>query len=484
MKFVSSNRDQVFLMPPDMRDWVPQDSIAHFVLEAVERVPLSSFTVNRRGTGSAQYHPRMMLAVLVYCYSTGVFSSRRIERATHMDVAVRYLAANEQPDHDTIAKFRRENLEAVKRAFVEVLEVARELRLVQVGTVSVDGTKIDANASKHRSLTYARAGELSEQLELEVNALMEQAEQADSEDDGGSQLPEELADREKLKRQVDEARRRLEARKRAEAKAARAKAKGLVEEPAGDKPPACAPPTPPPEPLVLTSPGAGAEVSGPAADAGETGPDPADEAQASVLPKPTDQTNLTDPDSRVMRQSRQHAFRQAYNAQAAVDTGSHLIVGACVTQSANDRTELGNTVSAIPENLGKPGTVLADNGYASESEVKALNERGIDALVSTGAEGRRRRHDFRPQKPPRPEPKTRSKFVQEMTERLKSETGRALYALRKQTVEPVFGTVKAAMGFRHFHLRGLEKVSGEWKLVALAYNIRRVHNLIRQSAAA
>ena len=368
--FVECDREQAFLLPPDLRDWLPADDLGHFVIEAVERVDLGAFKVNHRGTGSAQYHPRMMLALMIYCYANGIFSSRRIERATHRDIGVRFVAANRHPDHDTIARFRRENFAAVSESFLQVLLLAKELKLLRVGLVSVDGSKFKANANKHRSVTYERAGALIAQLEGEITALLSRAEAADA------------------------------------------------------------------------------------------------------------QSNLSDPDSRLMRKSKHHEYRQAYNAQAAVDAGgSQLIVSARISQCASDRNDLVADIEAIPALLGRPETVLADNGYANGAEVAALEADGIEVLVSTSAEGRRRTHDFRPVKalPAAKEPK--AEWLKAMAEKLASEEGRALYKRRRQTVEPVFGVIKAVLGFAGFSLRGFEKVEGEWTLVALAYNCKRLHKL-------
>ena len=224
------------MLPPDLRDWIPEDDLAHFVIEAVERVDMGAFKVNRRGSGSAQYHPRMMLALLIYCYANGIFSSRRIERATRRDIGVRFVAANSHPDHDTIATFRRENRGAIAESFLQILLLAKELKLVKLGVVSVDGSKFDAAASKHRSVRYDRAGELIEQLRLEIADLMERAEAADA---GGGEdaqaLPEEIARREALCARLDAARRRLEAQARARAEAERAAYEAKVLARAGRK---------------------------------------------------------------------------------------------------------------------------------------------------------------------------------------------------------------------------------------------------------
>ena len=450
-KFVDCARDQAFLLPPDLRDWIPEDDLAHFVIEAVERVEMSAFKVNHRGTGSAQYHPRMMLALLIYCYANGIFSSRRIERATHRDIGVRFVAANSHPDHDTIAAFRRENFQAVGESFLQVLLLAKELKLVKVGLVSVDGSKFEANASKHRSVTYERAGELVDQLKLEIAELMARAEAAD--DDGADDpqaLPKEIARREALREKLDAARGRLEARAKARAEAERVDYEAKVA--ARDKRKGRAkgkPPKPPDE-----------------------------------TPRADEQSNLSDPDSRLMRKSKRHEYRQAYNAQAVVDAGgSQLIVGARITNCASDRNELVADIAAIPAELGRPETVLADNGYANGDEVAALAESDIDALVSTAAEGRRRRHDFRPTKAETPVKEPKAEWLRDMAAKLESEEGRALYRLRQQTVEPVFGIIKAVLGFTGFSLRGIDKVAGEWDLVALSYNCKRLHKLKLEMAS-
>jgi transposase len=450
-KFVECERDQAFLLPPDLRDWIPEDDLAHFVIEAVDRVEMSAFKVNHRGTGSAQYHPRMMLALLIYCYANGIFSSRRIERATYRDIGVRFVAANVHPDHDTIATFRRENFAAVSESFLRVLLLAKELKLVKVGVVSVDGTKIDANASKHRSVRYDRAGELVDQLNLEIADLMGRAEAADGSGEEDPQaLPKEIARRQALRDRLDAARCRLEAQAKARAEAERDDYEAKV--------------------------AARAKRRGRAKG---KHPKPPDET-----PRADEQSNLSDPDSRLMRRSKRHEYRQAYNAQAVVDAGgSQLILGARVSNCASDRNELVANIAAIPTALGRPGTALADNGYANGEEVAALAESGIEAMVATGARGRRRAHDFRPAKAQAAAKAPKADWLKAMAAKLESEDGRALYKLRQQTVEPVFGIIKAVLGFTSFSLRGLDKVAGEWHLVALAYNCKRLHKLKLEMAS-
>jgi transposase len=442
--FVEANRDQPFLLPPDLREWVPEDDLAHFVLEAVERVDLRHFRVNERGSGSPQYPPRLMLALLIYSYANGIFSSRRIERATYRDLGVRFIAANTHPDHDTICKFRRENEQAIAETFLQVLLLARELKLLRVGTVSVDGTKLDANASLHKSVRYDRAGQLVTQLQGEIAELLAQAEAADARGEVDPQaLPAEIARRDTLRSKLDAARQRLEAQAADRAAAEQAGYEAKV--------------------------AARATRSGRAKSRHPKPP--------SGTPEPDAQSNLTDPDSRVMRKNKRSAYRQSYNAQAVVDAdGSYLILGARVSQCASDRNELVADIATIPVVLGTPSMALADHGYATESEVRTLQEQGIDVLVAPGRPGRRR-HDFRPEPETPPRKAALPAWLTRMQAKLDTPAGRARYRLRQQTVEPVFGIVKGGLGFTQFLLRGVQKVSLEWLLVATAYNCRRLHRM-------
>jgi transposase len=443
-RFVNADRDQTFLLPPDMRDWVPKDDLCHFVIEAVERVDMNAFVVNTRGSGSPQYDPRMMLALLIYCYANGIFSSRRIERATYRDVGVRFAAANTHPDHDTIATFRRRNETAFKSAFLEVLLLAKELRLLKVGTVSVDGTKIDANASKHKSVRYDRANVLREKLTADIAELVAKAESADANrDDDPQALPAAIARRETLKAKLDEAVARLEAEAAADAAAAQpAYEEKLAKH--RDRDGNGRPPKPP-----------------------------------SAVPPDKEQTNLTDSDSAIMRKNKHAEYRQAYNGQAAVDAdGSMLIVSAHVTNCASDRNELVPALAGIDARVGVPETALADNGYANGEAVAELQRQDIEVLVATGTEARQRPYDYRPPKNTTGPPKEPAlPWMKEMKQKMESEAGRAKYKLRQQTVEPVFGIIKEVLGFRRFRLRGLAGVSLEWLLVSLAYNCKRLHRL-------
>jgi len=424
------------LLPVDLREWVPGDDLVHFVIEAVDSMQLPSMAVNRRGTGSEQYPPRMMLALLVYCYSMGVFSSRRIERATYRDIAVRYLTGDTHPDHDTICAFRRQNASVVKEAFVEVLRLASEMKLLKVGTVSVDGTHIRANASKHKSVRYDRAGELERQLRADVEELLQKAEQQDRRDEvDGQSLPEEIARRERLREKMLEARRRLEERAAAEAEVKRS-------------------------------------------TGGEEQDNPKGGGMAGKGPRGEQQINLTDPDSQLMRKSKRDSYQQAYNAQAVVDAdGSQLVLATDVLRTPSDANQLEPAIEAVPASVGRVEKVLADGGYVNAKAIERVEEQGIEAYVAISDEEQNvRRYDYRP-------PRERKlKVVKDprliaMREKLRTEEGGRIYAKRAQTVETVFGIIKAPLGFRQFLLRGLEKVSIEWDLVCLAYNMKRLYNL-------
>lgn len=445
-KFVQSDRHQPFLLPPDLRDWLPPDDLAHFIIEAVERVPMSHFKVNVHGTGSAQYHPQMMLGLLIYCYANGIFSSRKIERASYRDIGVRYMTANCHPDHDTIARFRRENLEAISASFLQVLLLAKELKVLKVGRVSVDGTKLKANASKRRSIRYDRAQQLRTQLQGEIDEILNQAAQADDEGLSDDQrLPEALSRRSSLKSQLDQACRRLErqARDRADRDQADYEAKVKARDARSGK-------------------RKGKKIKPP-----------------SDTPKADEQINLTDPDAKLMRKSKASGYHQSYNAQAVVDAdGSQLVLGSRVSQCASDRNELVADIQAIPEQVGEVKQVLADNGYANAGQVAELERLQMDVLVAVGGGDHRRRYDFRPE-PDEPiqakEPK--ADWLQQMKAKLEDDVNRKSYQLRQHTVEPVFGIVKHVLGFRQFLLRGHAKVSSEWELLMLAYNCKRIHKL-------
>jgi transposase len=441
--YVPFDRDQPFLLPPDLKDWLPADDIAHFIVAAVERVRLGEFRTNPQPGGKPQYHPRLMLALLVYSYANGIFSSRRIERATWRDVGTRFIAANTHPDHDTIAAFRRANKTAFEAAFLQVLLLARASGLLRLGTVSIDGTKIDANASKIRSLRYDRAQVLRAKLAADIAELTAKAEAADAADVDPQALPAEIARREALKEKLDAACARLEAE---------AKAQAVAERPEYE-----------------------AKKAADDAKKGRRGrpPKPPDET-----PAPTQQSNLTDPDSQLMRKSKAHEYRQAYNAQAVVCAeGSQLILATNMATTPSDQPTFAATILAMEKTVGLPTLVLADAGFASGEAVAELEARHIEPLVAIARTQPHRPYDFRPPPEPKPERRIAEPWRLAMKAKLESEDGKARYKKRKQTVEPVFGIIKSAMGFTRFRLRGIQKVAAEWLLVALAYNCRRLHRL-------
>ena len=442
------DRQTGFLLPPSVDEWLPQRHLARFVVEVVEGLDLRAMSGSYRGSGSASYHPRLLLGVLVYGYATGVFSSRKLERATYDSVAFRFLAANEHPDHDTIAAFRRRFLSDIAKLFVEVLRVAREMGLLKLGTVGLDGTKVHANASRHSALSYEHIGKIEAQLKAEVAELLAKAEAADTADiPDGMSIPEELSRREERLQKLAEARTRIEARaqerfEREQAEHAEKLAARAAKTAATGKKPGGPPPAPPVE---------GA--------------------------RPTDQINLTDEDSRIMPVAG-GGFEQCYNAQAAVAAGSLLVVATDVVQAPNDKQQMEpmlGKIAAFPGELGKAETLLADSGYYSAANVAACDKAGIDPLIAMGRQKHHpplaERFAMTPPAPHNPTP------VEAMAHRLRTPQGRALYALRKQTPEPVFGIIKSVLGFRQFLLRGLDKVRGEWSLVTMAWNIKRMFAL-------
>lgn len=417
--------EQDLLLPPSLRDWLPEDHLAFFVSDLVDHLDLSAITAvyEDEERGYPPYHPVMLTKVLVYAYCVGVFSSRKIQRRLVEDVAFRVLAAGNAPDFRTIADFRKTHLAALKGFFEQVLTVARDLGTLRVGGVAVDGSKIKANASKHKAMSYGRMREKQRQLRDEVQELLAHAEATDAAEDAeygvdrrGDELPAELQRRESRLQRIREATRALKARAKAEAVA-----KGQ----------------------------------------------PADTAK----PDPTAQYNFTDPESRIMKGP--DGFVQAYNVQVAVDE-RQLIIGHAVTQETNDKRQLMPMITTVEQQSGiTPTHVLADAGYCSEDSLVAIAETTIDAYIST----RKQTHGERPGPCPRgPVPKTATR-VERMARKLQTKAGAAVYAARKAIVEPVIGQIKQARGFRQFLLRGFEKVQGEWSLVCTTHNILKLYRL-------
>jgi transposase len=454
-RFVSIDRDTPLLLPPNLRDWVPADHLVHFIVDAVAALDLRQVKVNERGTGSEQYPPTMLLALLIYSYATGTFGSRRIERSTYDSVPVRLLTADTHPDHDTICTFRRENKALLTESFVKVLQLAQQLKVLQIGqiTVAVDGTKVLANASKHSAVSYERAGQMIAQLELEVGQLIAKAEQADSTPlQDGLTIPEEITRRQERKAALESARAQIEARAQARYAVELAEHEKKLAERAAKKE-------------------RGEKVGGKLPKA----PTPE--------PGPGDQYNFTDPESRIMKAGNGNHFEQSYNAQAAVEVQSRLIVGERVSQSPNDKQELMADLQAIPSHAGRVEAVLIDSGFFSESAVRAAEQtaEGQSSGTTVYAAMERKSHhrsvaDLERKAEPNP-PVVGASVSEVMKHRLATAAGKQKYKLRQQTVEPVFGIINSVLGFRRFVLRGLGKVKLEWTLICAAYNLKRLHRL-------
>jgi transposase len=445
MAFHPIDRDTDYVLPPSVQEWLPEAHLARYVVDVVEGLDLSELERAYAGRGSEAYHPATLLSLLIYGYATGTFASRRIERATFDSLAFRYIACNRHPDHDTLATFRKRFGKEFQSAFVQVLQVARENQLSRFGTVSLDGTKIHANASRHSALSYGHAEKIEAHLKAEVQELLALAEAADqSSVPDGVSLPDEIKRREDRLAAIGVAKAKIEARAKeryeqehaehAAKMAARAEKEAATGKKPGGKPPK------PPE-------------SGPRSD---------------------DQINLTDEESRIMKVAG-GGFEQCYNAQAVVDTESMLILVPHVTQATNDKEQVEPMVEkmqANPAGLNQPDTLLADTGYFSQKNVAACNAVKVAPLIAVKRDAH---HQAWRERFTEPAPLAGDASpVDTMKHALKTKNGRAAYALRKQTVEPVFGIIKSVMGFRQFLLRGLENVQNEWTLVCLTWNLKRM----------
>lgn len=450
LKFINCDRNAQYLLPLSLQDWLPEGHLARFVVEIVEQLNLQKIKAAYSGRGSQPYSPEMLTALLFYGYATGVFSSRKLEASTHDSVAFRYIAANTHPDHDTIATFRKRFLNELKEQFVEILLIAKEMELIKLGTVSLDGTKVGANASKHKALSYDYACKLEEQLKAEVAELLKKAEEADRTDiPEGMNIPEELQIRSKRLKKIAQAKAEIERR----AKERYAEESKQYEEKLAER----------------------------AKRQQETGKKPRGKKLKAPTPGPTatDQVNLTDEESRIMPVSG-GGFEQAYNAQAAVDTQSMLIVENHVSQKSNDKQEIKPAVKnmkALPEKLGKVTELIADNGFYSSDNVKACGGNGVTPYIAVDREQHNQSPFDRFREPP--PVSENSDAVTDMKHRLKTMAGKAVYRIRKSTIEPVFGIIKAVMGFRRFMLRGFKSAQAEWNLVCMAWNIKRLHALAK-----
>lgn len=419
--------EQSLLLPPSLREWLPDDHLAYFVSDVVDQLDLSAIesVYEEDDRGQPPYHPRMMTKILLYGYCVGVFSSRKIQKRLVEDVAFRVLAAGNQPDFRTISDFRKLHLKALEELFQQMLRLTLETGTMKLGRVAMDGSTFKANASKHKAMSYGRMEETEKRLRAEVRKLLSQAEAADQEEDKrygqdrrGDELPEELQRRETRIARIREAKRALEQRAREQAR----------------------------------NEGKDAQEAQPAAKA---------------------QYNFTDPESRILKGA--DGFVQGYNTQIAVEPAFQLIVGQQVTQAANDKQQLMPLVEKIEEQAGqKPQGVVADSGYCSEENLKYLNKRRIEGFVATG----KQKHGQRGQPCKRGPFAIGASRIERMERKLQTKVGATVYATRKSIVEPVFGQIKQARGFRQFLLRGLEKVRGEWALICMTHNLLKFHKIL------
>ena len=444
-RFWTMDYDKALDQTITIRQVLPPDHLARFIVEVITLLDVTAFYARYAPVGGEAYAPELLLGLLFYGYATGVFSSRKIETATYESIPFRFLAGGWHPDHDTIAHFRKTFLPEITDLFVQVLVVARELGYLKVGNISLDGSKVHADASKSHAVSYGRLLHLERRLRAEVEELMTLAEQADQDNlPSGLQVDIELAFRQERLLNLEKAKAVLEARAQeryeaeqaeyeAKVRAREEKAKHTERRPRGRGP---KPPTP--------------------------------------GPQDKDQYNFTDPESRIMKNSTDAGFDQHYNTQVTVDQESRFLVGCTVSNHPTDQAEAIPTVEAIPAEVGKPEGVVLDAGYASDRNIRELEARGIEPYIATGRDHHRHslREWFAAQ--PTPPAEDASPMVK-MAYKLKTDIGKRIYGLRKSTVEPVIGIIKETLGFRQFSLRGLLAVTGEWCLVCLAYNLRRLH---------
>ena len=439
--------NQLLLLPPDMRQWLPEDDLSYFIMDVVNELDLSAIyqSYNSSKGGQPPFAPKMMTSLLLYAYCVGIPSSRKIEKATYYQIPFRIIAADQHPDHDTIAEFRKRHLKALSGLFVQALLLCRQVGLVKLGHVSLDGTKVKANASKHKAMSYGRMEKKAEELEGEVKRLLAQAQAVDEAEDArygkdkrGDELPEELRFKQNRLRKIKEAMKSLDADSKAKADVKREEIR-LKEQ-------------------ALEKEGRKRK--------GKKPKDPSDK------PEPKAQYNFTDPESRIMKDGASKSFEQAYNCQAAVDEESQIIIATKVTQQANDKRQLEPLVEEIKKNTDgeTPEKLSADSGYFSESNVEYLEGECVDGYIATN----RQKHGDAPELAGCGRIAKDATKQERMTRKLRTKKGRETYSKRKQIVEPVFGQIKETRGFRRFLLRGLENVSAEWDLICLTHNLLKL----------
>jgi transposase len=429
--------DQLLLLPPDLNEWLPEGHLVYFIRDIVGQLDLGAIYKSYDGSkgGQPPYHPEMMVALLIYAYCVGMPSSRKIEQATSESVPFRVLAADQHPDHDTIAAFRRRHLKSLAGLFVQVLRLCRKAGLVKLGHVALDGTKIGANASKHKAMSYGRMEKSVAELEVEVKQLLAEAETADREEDArwgkgrrGDELPDELRFKQSRLTRIKEAKEALE-------REARQQGRDIDN---NDQP----------------------------SRRGRLPKAPSEKPASKA------QRNFTDPDSRIMKDGATKSFEQCYNGQAAVDGTSQIIVAALLTQQPNDKQELQPLIEEIRENLegATPRKISADSGYYSEDNATFLVKEQVDGYVATG----RLKHTDSSPPPPRGRIPKAAGVKERMTRKLRTIRGRNIYGKRKEIVEPVFGQIKHVRGFRRFLFRGFDRVCAEWKLICLGHNLLKL----------
>jgi transposase len=447
-KFKTVDYEQSGQQTLTIDECLPADHLARFIIAIVAMLDLSVFYARYASVGGEPIDPKVLLALLVYAYATGVFSSRKIERATYEVIPFRFIAGGLHPDHSTIAEFRKVFLGELKEVFAQVLLIAREMGYLTLGNISLDGSKVHADASKSHAVSYGRLMKLEEQLRQEIEELLALGEQADQADlPAGLEIETEVAFRQERLLNLAEAKRVLEARAeelyQAELAEYQAKRQAREEKTRESGRPPRGPEPKPPEP---------------------------------ARPRDKDQYNFTDPESRIMKNSANDGFDQHYNAQVAVEQGNLLVVGNTLSNHPVDTYEVIPTVDAIPSKLGKPAAAALDKSYFAPQNVQDLEARGIDPYIATGREPHHQSWQERFAHTPEPPPDSASPIVK-MAYKLQTEIGKAIYGLRKSTAEPVIGIIKETLGFRQFSLRGLVAAAGEWCLVCLAWNLKRLHVL-------
>lgn len=446
-KFRTADYDAMLNVKVSLGDALPPDHLARFIVDVINQLDMSRIYQQYSEEGAPPYAPELLLGLIVYGYATGVFSSRKIERATHESLPFRYIAGNMHPDHDTVANFRKQFLAEIQELFVQVLLVAQEMGYLSLGNISLDGSKIHADASKSKAVSYKRLLAIETHLQAQVGELFALAETTDSSIvPEGMVVEDEIAWREERLAQLAEAKAVLEARAQARYEAEQAEFEEKLrqrEEKAAKKgqKPRGRPPKPP-----------------------------------RAGPEDKDQYNFTDPESRIMKNAKDGGFDQHYNVQVAVDQDYRLIVAPGLSNHTTDRQEALPTVDAIPAGLGRPKAAALDNGYWSPDNVEGFLQRGIEPYIATGRNPHHGSWQSYFQEKPQP-PAEDASAKEKMAYKLRSEIGRAIYRLRKSTVEPVIGIIKEVLGFRQFSLRGLSAVTGEWALVCLAFNLKRLHTL-------